>query len=454
MNEVGDLTSTKEVKAVHPPLKKIWVEAYGCTANMADSEIIRGILIKNGFIITHEKDESDLEILVTCAVKDTTEHKMVARIAQTAKKSKPLVVAGCLAKTSSELIRHCSPKASLLGPHSLDKTLEVVQGTVKGARLSALEDSGLDKVNLPRYRMNRIVGIVEIANGCMSECSFCQTKVAKGNLRSYRIGDILREIKTDLKEGCKEIWITSTDTGCYGFDIGSDISELVKECCEIEGDFKLRIGMMNPMYLPRYIDKLISLYKNNTKIYKFIHIPIQSGSNSVLRQMKRGHNSMAFKKFISKLRTLIPEITIATDIICGFPTELDEDFLDTLNLLHETMPDTVNLSKYASRPGTLASKMKKLESGIVKFRSSMLHDYTRKISYFRNNMWVGWEGDILIDEVFDNHLIQGRNYAYKPVLLKYTESKLSKNEILGREIKIRVTGVSRYSLRGEIIDYL
>jgi MiaB-like tRNA modifying enzyme len=351
------------------------------------------------------------------------------------------------------LIRDYSPKASLLGPHSLDKTLEIVQGAFRGARLVALEDSVLDKVNLPRYRVNRVVGIVEIASGCMSDCSFCQTKIAKGNLRSYRIGDIIREIKTDLREGCKEIWITSTDTGCYGFDNGSDIAELVEECCEIEGDFKLRIGMMNPMYLSRYFDKLVSLYKNNTKIYKFIHIPVQSGSNAVLRQMKRGHKSLTFKNFISKIRTMIPEMTIATDIICGFPTELEEDFLDTLNLLHETMPDMVNLSKYASRPGTLASKMKKLDSATIKFRSSMLHEYIRKISYFRNKLWVGWEGNILIDQVLDNHMIQGRNYAYKPVLLKDKVLKLSKNEILGREIKIKVTGISRYSLQGEVIDY-
>lgn len=453
MDEVSNSTGPKEVEAVITPLKKIRVEAYGCSANVADSEIIKGILMNNGFTITEDKDESNLEILVTCAVKDTTEHKMIARIAKSAKTSKPLVVAGCLAKTSRELIRDYSPKASLLGPNSLDKTLEIVQGTFRGARLVALEDSVLDKVNLPRYRVNRAVGIVEIASGCMSDCSFCQTKIAKGNLRSYRIGDIIREIKTDLREGCKEIWITSTDTGCYGFDIGSDITELVEECCEIEGDFKLRIGMMNPMYLSKYFDKLVSLYKNNTKIYKFIHIPVQSGSNAVLRQMKRGHNSLTFKNFISKIRTLIPEMTIATDIICGFPTELEEDFLDTLNLLHETMPDMVNLSKYASRPGTLASKMKKLDSGTIKLRSSMLHEYIRKISYFRNKLWVGWEGNILIDQVIDNDIIQGRNYAYKPVLLKDKVLNLSKNEILGREIKIKVTGSSRYSLRGEVFDY-
>ena len=109
---------------------------------------------------------------------------------------------------------------------------------------------------MPRYRVNEVVGIVEIVSGCLSECSFCQTKIAKGKLRSYRMGEILRQIRTDLKEGCKEIWLTSTDTGCYGFDIGSDITELIEECCKIEGDFMLRIGMMNPMVLVKYFDKL------------------------------------------------------------------------------------------------------------------------------------------------------------------------------------------------------
>ena len=146
---------------------------------------------------------------------------------------------------------------------------------------------------------------------------------------------------------------------------------------------------------------------------------------------------------------MIPEMTIATDIICGFPTESEEDFLDTINLLYETKPDIVNLSKYASRPGTLASKMKKLDTGIVKLRSSMLHEYVRKISYFRNNLWLGWQGKILIDEVIDDRLIQGRNYAYKPVVLNDI-SKFSKNEILGKALKIKVAYASKYSLHGQI----
>jgi threonylcarbamoyladenosine tRNA methylthiotransferase CDKAL1 len=448
VNEVTGLTGITKNNDITATSKKIWVEAYGCSANIADSEIVKGILLKNGFTMVDEKDEADLEVLVTCAVKDTTEHKMLSRIAKSSKGSKPLVVAGCLAKTSRELIELYSPRASLLGPHSLDKTLEIVQGTLNGSKLVALENSISDKVNMPRYRVNEVVGIVEIASGCLSDCSFCQTKIAKGKLRSYRIGEILRQIRTDLKEGCKEIWLTSTDTGCYGFDIGSDITELIEECCKIEGDFMLRIGMMNPMYLSRYFDKLISLYKNNAKIYKFIHIPVQSGSDAVLRQMKRGHNSMLFKNFISKIRSMIPEMTIATDIICGFPTESEEDFLDTVNLLHETKPDIVNLSKYASRPGTLASKMNKLDTGIVKLRSSMLHEYVRKISYFRNNLWLGWQGKILIDEVIDDRLIQGRNYAYKPVVLNGI-SKFSKNEMLGKALRIKVTYASKYSLHGQ-----
>ncbi|MGI0049557.1 MAG: tRNA (N(6)-L-threonylcarbamoyladenosine(37)-C(2))-methylthiotransferase, partial [Nitrososphaera sp.] len=192
---------------------------------MADSEMISGLLKGAGYEIATKQGEGALNLIVTCSVKDTTEHRMVSRIKAMSKSGKPLVVAGCLPKADRAKVEALSSSASLLGPHSIENAAAVVGSALAGNRLVALEDSASDKVNIPRVRLNPVVSIVEIASGCMSECTFCQTKIAKGWLRSYRIGDIMRQIQADLEAGCKEVWLASTDNGCYGKDVGTDLVE-------------------------------------------------------------------------------------------------------------------------------------------------------------------------------------------------------------------------------------
>ena len=432
--------------------KKVWVEAFGCSANTADSEIIKGILCNNGYELTQIRKNSDINVLVTCAVKEATEHRMISKIRRYSRE-KPLVVAGCLPKTSKKLIESFSPSSSLMGPQSLDKTLQVIGASVQGQRVVALEDSMSTKVNLPRLRLNPVVSIIEISSGCLSECSFCQTKLAKGTLRSYRIGEIVRQMEDDLAANCKEIWLTSTDNGCYGMDLKTDLVDLLENCSNIKGDYKIRVGMMNPMYVPRFLDRLISLYRNNDRIFKFLHMPVQSGSERILRKMKRGHTAKIFLDVAKELRKKIPDITIATDIITGFPSESEEDFEETLSLIKESKPDVINSSRYSPRPGTVASKYPKISTAIVKKRSTRLHDTIKKTSMSRNQTWHGWKGEILIDEVLENGKIQGRNYAYRPVIMDLQgNQKFDPKKLLGHYLSVKVVEVSNYSLLGELIS--
>ena len=432
--------------------KKVWVKAFGCSANIADSEIIKGILSNNGYELTHIRKNSDISVLVTCAVKDVTEHRMISKIKRYSKE-KPLVVAGCLPKTSKNLIESFSPNSSLMGPQSLDKTLQVIDASLHGQKVVALEDSMSTKVNLPRLRLNPVVSIIEISSGCLSECSFCQTKLAKGTLRSYRIGEIVRQMEDDLAANCKEIWLTSTDNGCYGMDLKTDLVDLLENCSNVEGDYKIRVGMMNPMYIPRFLDRLISLYRNNDRIFKFLHIPVQSGSERILQKMKRGHTAKIFLDVVREMRKKIPEITIATDIITGFPSESERDFEETLNLIEESQPDVINSSKYSPRPGTVASKYPKVGTSIVKERSTRLHDTIKKTSMTRNLMWKGWKGEVLIDEILDNGKIQGRNYAYRPVIMNLQgNQQFDPKQFLGHCLSVKVVKVSNYSLFGESIS--
>jgi threonylcarbamoyladenosine tRNA methylthiotransferase CDKAL1 len=433
--------------------KRVWVEAYGCSASMADSERIRGILINGGYELASQPNLADLHLIVTCGVKESTEHRMLSRIKYLATAHKPLIIAGCLPKADRKLIERFCPSASLLGPHSLDMTLEVIKDCIQGKKLVALDDSTANKVGLPSLRINKIVGIVQISSGCLSDCSFCQTKLAKGNLRSYRIGDILREVESNVHEGCKEIWLTSTDNGCYGHDIQTDLVDLLEALTTISGNFKIRVGMMNPMYLPRFVDRLIKTYSQSDKLFKFIHIPVQSGSERILRNMKRGHTAMTFRRVVDTFRKHIPKITIATDIIVGFPSESDEDFQRTLDLIEETKPDIVNASRFSPRPGTLASRFSRINSSVVTRRTNELHKIIRAISRERNEIWRQWKGNIIIDEVHDT-FIQGRNYAYKPVFLAPIPSlqDMERNWILGSMLKVRIDDISNFSLKGSLLS--
>ena len=422
-------------------MAKIWVEAYGCSASFADSEMISGLIVNGGHSLAENEKDSDLSVIVTCSVKDVTAHKMVHRIKKL--RTNPLVVAGCLPKAEQSTVEKFSPKASLLGPNSLGKTLEVIQSTLDGIKTVELADTDISKVGLPKVRLNPAVGIIEIASGCMSECTFCQTKIAKGDLKSYRLGDIARQVRHEVEDGCAEIWLTSTDNGCYGFDIGSSLPELVHTVSEIEHDFMIRVGMMNPMYLPRIKSSLLESFEND-KVFKFLHIPVQSGSDKVLKDMKRMHTSKIFYDVDYEFRKKFDRFTVATDIIVGFPTETEEDFAKTLDLINKTRPDVVNLSRYSARSGTKASQMKQIDVDKVKQRSKIVFDLAKKISQERNEEWIGWEGEVLFDEV-SNGTTKGRNFAYKQVV---TDDKVR----LGQRVNVKIEGAAPNGLYGSIVS--
>ena len=420
-------------------MAKIFVEAYGCSASFADSEMISGLIVNGGHTLATDSSESDLNLIVTCSVKDTTANKMMHRIKSL--KIKPLIVAGCLPKAEKSNVEKFSENASLLGPNSLGKTLDVINSTLLGRKQIALEDSDLSKVGLPKVRLNPTVGIVEIASGCMSECTFCQTKLSKGDLSSYRLGDIVRQVQTEIKEGCKEVWLTSTDNGCYGLDIGTDLPTLVNAVSEIQEDFMIRVGMMNPMYMPRIKQKLIESYDND-KVFKFLHLPVQSGSDKVLNDMKRGHTSETFREIVKRTKDRFDDFTISTDIIVGFPSETEEDFQKTLTLLDETKPDVVNLSKYSARPGTDAAELKQIDAAEIKRRSKIIFEQINKISLESNKKWIGWKGKVLFDENTEEG-IKGRNYAYKPIAV---QEKVS----IGDSHVVEIIDATRKRLIGKI----
>jgi len=352
---------------------KIYIQTYGCTANQAESEIMAGLLQEAGHQIVSE-NEADVIIINSCHVKHTTEQKILAKIS---KIRKPLIVAGCMPEVYSEKILAANPNASLLGTHQIAKVVGVAEDLLNGKTRIVTGPSGKEKLGFPRVRKDKNIARIQIADGCLGNCTFCATRLAKGKLFSYRPSSIIKEICSALKEGCKEIWLTAQDTGAYGKDIGVNLPMLLSLLPS--GNYKLRVGMMNPNHVLPMLDELIQAYKD-PKIIKFLHIPVQSGDNEILRAMRRNYTVEDFEHIINKFRKEFPQIKIWTDIIIGYPGETEEQFQRTLSLLKRVRPDKVNISRYTKRDKTPAAKLKQLDTKETKRRSKIAADLIKNFN--------------------------------------------------------------------------
>jgi len=339
---------------------KVFIKTYGCQANKNDSEIIAGEFVSCGDELVDSEAEAEVIFINSCSVKNKTQSKILHYIRQYYGKKK-IVVGGCLVKTNNLLAQF--------------------------PEIEIKDTMGLKKLGVDVVRRDKEIAIIQIAKGCLNNCTYCATKIAKGDLVSYSVEEIKRELERAVADGCKLIYLTSQDNGCYGFDVDENLVGLLRELVKIDGDYKIRVGMANPWYVMKYIDELIEVFKSD-KIIKFLHIPIQSGSNKVLGEMGRVGCVAEFEKIVQKFRGAFPrsefsDSTIATDIIVGYPTEIDEDFLLTLDLIEKIHPEVLNISVFSSRIGTEASKLKQLASEVVKGRSRELDglygDYRQNI---------------------------------------------------------------------------
>jgi len=422
-------------------MPKVYVESYGCSSNLADREIALGILKSKGFRFSEDPTKSDLNIIFTCSVKVPTVNRMISRIQYFTRLKKPLIVAGCLPKTRRNVIERINPQASLVSPDWVEKIDEVAFAAMENRKVTLLEDLKKPKLNLPRCRKNPVVAIVQIGRGCTSNCSFC-CEPYRGKLFSYPVEGIIKEVEKAVKEGCKEVWLTSLDTGCYGLDIGTDLPELLKKVCSIDGNFFVRVGMANPLHVKRILEKLVESYKNE-KIYKFLHIPLQSASDRLLKLMNRGYTYKEFLRIVEKFKEEFPRMTIATDLIVGFPGESERDFKKSIEFVKKVKPDVVNISKFGLHPNTPATSMKQVDRNTINKRSNKLFRTVRKVQLEANKKWLGWEGFILVDEKGENNTWVGRNFAYKPIIIA------SKRNLLGKFVKVKVVDMKSNYLLGE-----
>jgi MiaB-like tRNA modifying enzyme len=352
-------------------------------------------------------------------------------------RKKKLIVAGCLPLVNFERLEQEVPFSGVVGPAAGEKIVEIVKRVSTGERVIVLEEAvySFPKLDLPRVQLSPVASIVPVSYGCLGSCAYCCVVFARGRLRSYDIRDIVKRVRDDLDSGLQEFWITSQDTACYGKDKGTNLAALLHAICSIKEDFRVRVGMMTPNNALDIMDDLVEAFQDE-RIFKFIHVPVQSGDDDVLKRMRRFYAVNDFRRVVRTFRASFPDITLATDVICGFPGETEEAFQRTLRLMQEVRPDIVNVSKFFARPNTAAVGMQKdfVPLSEIKRRSTIASALAKKLSLENNRCWLGWAGEVLIDEVGKvAGSWVGRNFAYKPVAVK------SVSRLIGKFVSVEIT---------------
>jgi len=383
---------------------KYFVESYGCTMNFGEGRRLSRDMASMGYSEASSAEDADIVILNTCTVVETTEKRMLARISELKKMRKEVIVTGCMAKVQPKRVEIRLPNSIIVPPsdyHEFAKEVAARYG-IAGPPVPLIQ--GTD-------------AILPVAQGCLGNCTYCITKFARGKLVSYPREELVSEFNRFIDGGAKEILVTAQDTACYGIDLKTDLPSLMRSMLSREGEYRMRVGMMNPNHLKRIIDGMIDIMIEDERVYRFLHIPIQSGSDKVLKAMNRGYRASDFMDLVDRLRSSIPDISIATDIITGFPGETDEEHEMTKQLIKDLHADTLNITRFSARPGTEAAGMEQLHGRILKERSTELTELKNEVEYEVNSRLVGQRFKALATEVGKEGTIVRTDY-YRPVVIR------------------------------------
>ncbi len=398
---------------------KIYLETHGCTFNQADSDIMAKILSDNHEIV-YELEDADVVILNTCYVKLPTEQKMITKIRKIQEEypDKILIIGGCMVEVDPERLNKFAGNNCWIGPHKLDHIEEVVNKAANGEVVHEYGKTRAIKAGRNKKSNDSLIHILQICEGCNGVCTFCCTRKARGFLVSYPIDMIVDEARDAIEHGAKELQVTAQDTACFGVDSGESFAELLNRLGSLEGDFRIRVGMMHPKSIKDQLSEVIDAFKNNDKIYNFIHLPIQTGSDKVLTEMNRLHTLDEYKHILGKFRQEIPDMSLATDIIVGYPTETEDDFQETLDLLREIKPDIVHISKYMHRPGAKSNNLKEIENQVMKDRSHRVNDVKTEVMLENNKSYEGKRFKVLVTAKGSSGGYVGYTNSYKNVIIE------------------------------------
>ena len=420
---------------------RVSIKTYGCTLNQADSDIMGSVIRGAGNSIVGPAD-SDVVLVNTCTVKNATSQKILYHLGNLERQGKRVVVSGCMAGANRDLIERYAPSASIVTNRNIARVNEAVEAAMAGKRLVLDAASGDDRLAL-LSPMGGTVARIPVSDGCVSSCGFCETRFARGPLHSFSEETILRAIEQSVRAGAREIQLTSQDMGAYGLDRKTDIAELMEKITLIDGDFRVRVGMLNPEHLHRYVDRLVDAMQDR-RFYKFLHLPVQSGNDRVLREMGRRHTMAQFESIIAEIRAKVPGITIETDMIVGYPTETEADFRESLEMLKRVRPEVTNVSRFGARPHASASRLAQHNHDVINGRSTVMARVVRSIQHEINDPYVGRTMGVLIT-VRTPRSLNGRTGSYKQVVIP-----ASGHMGIGDTADVRIDSASANVLYGSV----
>lgn len=435
-----------------------YVQTFGCQQNEADSEKIAGMCISMGYDICSEPALADLIMVNTCAVREHAEKKALSIIGQYKhlKNAKPdmlIGVCGCMVTQEhrKENIKHSYPYVDfVLGTSSLHRLPELIYTKIqRGKRLYCPEEKEyLVAEGLPIYRESSYRAWVSIMYGCNNFCTYCIVPYVRGRERSRRPDDIIAEVRELVEAGYKDITLLGQNVNSYGKGLSGDdkctFAQLLSDICAIDGDFTVRFMTSHPKDVS---DELIKVIAENPKVERHFHLPIQSGSNEILKRMNRRYTRESYLETVKKLREAVPDIALTTDIIVGFPNETDEDFEKTLEVVKQVKYDGVYSFIYSPRPGTPAAEMlDEVPYEAKTERFSRLMSLHRENILAINDGYIGKTIRVLCESNKDESgFYSGRNSEFK--LVRFTSEK---DDLYGKYVNVKIIDAGESQVFGHL----
>ena len=423
--------------------RKVAVLSEGCAANFGDGEEIGERFAREGFSVQFEmpSETPDAIVLNACTVKGITSATKLAKKIRSQFANVPVWVTGCATDDLKRALLKLFPDFCF-GPKDAHKNEAAFQEFTN--KLSFKKSEVLE---VPDLTSHAGIGIVNIEEGCLDSCTYCSTHLVKGTLRSATPESILRRVQRKVESGAKEIFLTGQDTSCYGFDIKTNLAELLQQVIvHVPGDYKIRLGMGNPRHALRYLDALLDTFEDE-HLYKFVHIPVQSGSDKILKAMYRRHTHKEYLQIAEAFKTRFPHMTLGTDIIVAFPGETREDFEESVKLVKETRPSICNITRFVPREGTPAFALKNEVLKEERYaRSAELSQIFQQIALENNRSFIGKEERVTVEKAGQRAgTTIARDEAYRPVALQG-------NYPVGESLYVRIRDAETFALIAEPIQ--
>ncbi len=435
-------------------MKKVYIETYGCQMNVYDTEIIKSILSENGYEFTDTPDKADALFLNTCSVRENAHQKVRQRInvlKQLKRDNKKLImgVVGCMAQNlRNELLEDQVGVDIVAGPDSYRKLPTLIERVHKtGEKDFALSLSEYETYSdiFPAHEKG-VNAWIAVMRGCDNFCTFCVVPYTRGRERSRDPKNVRKEAEKLAIQGFKQITLLGQNVNSYRYK-SFDFADLMEIVAEVKGIERIRFTSPHPKDFP---DRLLEVIANNPKVCKHIHLPLQAGNDRILNLMNRTYGKKDFLKLSDKIRRLIPDIVLTTDIIVGFPSETEEEFLDTLDVVQKVEFDSAFMFKYSERKNTIASKKYPDDVGDAHKtdRITRLVELQRQISNKKNQAHIGQTFDVLIEgNAKKNDQLMGRNDGNKIVVF---DNSVAYN--IGDMVKVKVEKASTNTLIGNVVN--